>query len=175
MEIIKRYVPTSKTRTFVDGTAGMGGDLYYVAPLFAKSIGVEKNSEHAAIANSNLRVLGVNTVVHNMSILDYLNSEYKKDFPKGIDILWIDPPWGGPDYKKFKELDLFLDGKNIGEYVDYWIKDKVTRAIFIKAPYNYRVKTITDLGYTYLKFEILSKQKVLFILLLVWNKCQKKK
>ena len=28
-----------------------------------------------------------------------------KEYP--LDILYLDPPWGGPDYKEKKELDLF--------------------------------------------------------------------
>lgn len=168
IDIIKTYIPNSHSYNFVDGTAGMGGDMYYVAPLFNKAIGVEKNSEHAKIASSNLEVLGVKTTIYNQSVLDYLDHAYQKDFPDGIDVLWIDPPWGGPDYKKYKELDLFLDGKNIGEYVSQWLDKRIAKVIIIKAPYNYNVGTISALKYKYLKFEIFSKKGVQFILLLIW-------
>jgi 16S rRNA G966 N2-methylase RsmD len=178
--IIKSYIPNSKSYNFVDGTAGMGGDLYYLAPLFKQSVGVEKNPEHASIAQSNLEVLGVKNVkVHNMSAIDYLKDNdsdviedgsngFRKDFPNGIDVLWIDPPWGGPDYKKYKELDLFLDGKNIGEYVKSWLDNKIAKIVFIKAPVNYNMETVKGLGYKYKRFDVRSKHEVKFILILIW-------
>lgn len=174
--IIKKYIPNSKSYNFLDGTAGMGGDLYYIAPFFNKSIGVEKNNEHAKIAHDNLEVLGINVTVHNMSIIEYLSSDitetknpsYLDDFPNGIDVLWIDPPWGGPDYKKHHEIDLFLDGKNIVTYVKGWFADKIAKVIFIKAPVNYNMTGISELGYKYKRFEISSKHKIAFIIIMVW-------
>lgn len=159
----------------------MGGDLYYVAPLFAKSVGVEKNPSHASIARSNLEVLDVKNVgIHNMSVIEYLKDEstiltedsknktFRDDFPNGIDVLWIDPPWGGPDYKKYKELDLFLDGKNIGEFINGWFENKIAKVIFVKAPANYKISTISELGYKYKRFDVRSKNDIKFILIMIW-------
>jgi 16S rRNA G966 N2-methylase RsmD len=167
---LSRYIQNSKEYTFLDGTAGMGGDLYYISPLFSKVIGVEKNPEHASIAASNLEVLGVNNVkIHNDSIISYMEKTFADDFPDGyVDVLWIDPPWGGPDYKKHKELDLFLDGKNIGEYVKSWLDSGKAKVIFIKAPANYRMSSLTELGYKCKKIEVRSKHDIKFILIMVW-------
>jgi len=176
VDIIKKYIPNSKAYNFVDGTAGMGGDLYYVAPLFAKSVGIEKNPIHAKIAESNLKILEVKNVeMHNMSVIDYLEDSlisdgktFRDDFPNGIDVLWIDPPWGGPGYKKYKELDLFLDGKNIGEFVKDWLDNKIAKVIFVKAPANYNMRTIVELGYKYKRFDVMAKNDVKFILIMIW-------
>jgi len=171
--IIKKYIPNSTNYSFLDGTAGMGGDLYYIAPLFKYAVGIEKNAEHSQITNSNLTVLEVKNVkIRNMSIIDYLSEdskEFNEDFPsKTIDVLWIDPPWGGPDYKKYKELDLFLDGKNINQFVKSWLDNGIAKIIFIKAPANYNMNSITNLGYKYKRLEIRSKRDVKFILIMIW-------
>jgi hypothetical protein len=52
------------------------------------------------------------------------------------DVLYIDAPWGGPDYKKHAELDLYLGDKRVDEFVKE-VKDKATY-VFLKVPRNYK-------------------------------------
>ena len=50
------------------------------------------------------------------------------------DIFFIDPPWGGPDYKSNDNLKLYLSDKELKEIIDLIPKEKF---IVIKIPYNY--------------------------------------
>ena len=54
------------------------------------------------------------------------------------DVLYIDPPWGGPDYREKKELDLFLANVRL----DVWLEDVLSGPyrpsfVFLKVPANY--------------------------------------
>jgi len=56
--------------------------------------------------------------------------------------LYLDPPWGGPDYKEKKELDLWLGSHRL----DIFLRDSVLSKealwkpqwIVLKLPFNYK-------------------------------------
>ena len=55
-------------------------------------------------------------------------------------VLFLDPPWGGPDYKKYNNLTLYLGKYKLEEIVQKWInmvkkKDKL-KLILCKVPNN---------------------------------------
>jgi len=162
--IIKKYIPNSTNYSFLDGTAGMGGDLYYIAPLFKYAVGIEKNAEHSQITNSNLTVLEVKNVkIRNMSIIDYLSEdskEFNEDFPsKTIDVLWIDPPWGGPDYKKQKQLRFKMGGYDLDVLAE---KLDVNKLLIFKLPFNYDFSEFNNFNYKLYK---INKYFIIIILL----------
>ena len=65
---------------------------------------------------------------------------YNADINKKIkdltqDIIYIDAPWGGPEYKNNNNIDLFLGEVNI---IDFYLENKMLADTFIfKVPYNY--------------------------------------
>jgi hypothetical protein len=54
-------------------------------------------------------------------------------------VVYFDPPWGGPDYKKHKKLHLYLGKKNIIDYIVELLSfpDKKCSMVIFKAPYNF--------------------------------------
>ena len=55
-------------------------------------------------------------------------------------VLFLDPPWGGPDYKKHNSLTLYLGKNKLEEIVQKWVnmvskKDKL-KLILCKVPNN---------------------------------------
>jgi len=53
-------------------------------------------------------------------------------------VLYIDPPWGGPEYRNAKLIDITISSKRL----DKWIEEILLRKnrpsyIFMKLPYNY--------------------------------------
>jgi hypothetical protein len=52
--------------------------------------------------------------------------------------LYADPPWGGPDYKEKKELDLFLGKTSISHFLKKVIESEwKPEYIFLKVPANF--------------------------------------
>jgi hypothetical protein len=62
------------------------------------------------------------------------------------DVLYLDPPWGGPEYKSKINLDLMLGDKRI----DLWLDEILLRRnrpsnIILKLPHNYNFKRLNFL------------------------------
>tara|TARA_B110000858_G_scaffold179342_1_gene215945 strand:+ start:195 stop:866 length:672 start_codon:yes stop_codon:yes gene_type:complete len=116
--------------TITDATAGVGGDLFTFAKYFKKVNGIEQNLVHFNVLNHNLKQLEYdNVTLYNENYYDVFNK---------IDnnIVFIDPPWGGNNSKKYKYLNLYLDGKNISMIINNLYKINIEH-LFLKIPYNF--------------------------------------
>lgn len=101
-----KYKSILKDYTLIDGTAGLGGDLIYMAPFFKKCIAFEINPTHAKAILNNTTEYGIN--------VEIINKDFTKEYEKYINkntILWLDPPWGGPDKWKNADLKLYFYGE----------------------------------------------------------------
>ena len=54
------------------------------------------------------------------------------------DVIFFDPPWGGPNYKEIQELDLFLSNIELSKIVNCIFKN--VECIAIKIPHNFNKK-----------------------------------
>lgn len=125
-----------------DGTANIGGNTisFYLNGIFQVNA-VEMDDLTCQILKHNLEVykLPTNTVY----CCDYL-SIYKK---LEQDVVFLDPPWGGPDYKKASLIDLYLGGNsseksltiNIIDICAELMEEKKTTLIVLKLPLNYNL------------------------------------
>lgn len=128
--IIKNVFP--KSNIIMDGTANCGGNTISFSKFFTKVISIELNEE-------NYNALKINTGVYNLdnvklilgSTLDY----YKK---LKYDILFLDPPWGGKNYKKHTVLDLKIGNKDIKEII-HDLKKLGKKGLVFKLPYNFNL------------------------------------
>ena len=132
-----------KNSILVDGTAGLGGDLIYLGQLFDKCVAFEINSTHANAITSNTQEYGINCEVINKDF----TKEYKTVLSNNT-ILWLDPPWGGPDKWKEDNLKLHFYGDDkiyVNDFIDDCFKCG-TSLIILKCP----IKTyIADLKERY--------------------------
>lgn len=136
IQFLKRYIPSLHSRSILDGTANIGGDTI----LF----GLNFHTVHAIeIENENFKALTHNVGLYklkNVHLHEGDTTILYKEYP--LDILYLDPPWGGPDYKEKKELDLFLGPHR----VDIFLRDSVLgpreagkpQWIVLKLPFNYK-------------------------------------
>jgi hypothetical protein len=60
--------------------------------------------------------------------MDYIGNMY--------DVYYIDPPWGGPDYKKNKSLSINLSGVDLYNIV---LSIPLNKLIILKLPFNYNI------------------------------------
>ena len=86
--ILKYY---SKNNKIIDLTAGCGGNLLSFGKFFDNVVGIEFDKERYNILKNNISWYNYNIKIFNDDCLNYLNNDY--------DIFFLDPPWGGPEYK----------------------------------------------------------------------------
>jgi len=134
MKLIKKHYDGNILKsTITDGTANIGGDTINFAKFFKRVNAVELNRLHCSVLDNNIRVYNRNNV--NIICKSYLKvmKELKQD------IIYLDPPWGGPEYYKQKSINLYLGKYEIADIVR---KLKGHAKLFvIKAPTNYDYKS----------------------------------
>lgn len=145
---MKRLLGDFSKLTITDGTANVGGEtIHYALAGFKEVHAIELNVDNLLALRANIRaypkaLVGDRITTHHGDTTQ-LAAKYKSD------ILVMDPPWGGPDYKFRKNLDLWL-GKH---RVDLFIKSLASESswrpkwVFMKVPFNYnfaRLKVIPN-------------------------------
>jgi len=137
---MKNTVGTLSDKSITDTTGCVGGDTIHFGLNFKQVDTIELKKE-------NFDVLQNNVSVYNLNNIRFHLGDSTQIYNWKTDILYIDPPWGGPDYKENKNLDLFMSSKRI----DIWLEEILLRKnrpkyIFLKLPNNYNFKRFNFLS-----------------------------
>jgi predicted RNA methylase len=129
-----------KIMTITDATACIGGDTINFAIVFGHVHSIEVN-------DTNFKVLTNNVETYGFTNVTMYHEDCVKLFNWNTNVLYVDPPWGGKDYKKHVELDLYLSGKRL----DLWLEEIVIRRnrpqyVVLKLPINYNFKRLNFLS-----------------------------
>lgn len=128
-----KYCDTDKS--ILDATAGCGGNFISLSKHFKNVTAIELNKSRFEYLNNNIKHFKHNNItLINDDCLNIINND-QYDF----DIYFFDPPWGGPNYKKKDNIDLFLSNINIIEVIK---KIKKNKMVILKVPYNYNIKCL---------------------------------
>jgi hypothetical protein len=143
---IRSVVHNLKQKHITDLTGNVGGDTILFGLNFKKVDSIELKPTNFAALENNVKVFGLKNVTLHQG-------DSTKLYRWQTDVLYIDPPWGGPDYKNYTSLDLFLGT----ERVDLFIRDIFNQSwapdyIFMKAPANYNFDRLADFDYE--KFKV---------------------
>lgn len=120
-----------ETKTVTDATACMGGDTINFSLHFQTVKGIEMNTENFSILQNNVRAFGCKNVElycgDSTKIINWVS-----------DVVYADPPWGGPSYRNEKTIELWMGTKRL----DVWLEDLMSGPyrpsfIFLKLPFNY--------------------------------------
>ena len=130
LDIILKTTNNNKEITITDGTANIGTDTIFLSKYFKKinSIEIIKDSYDALKNNVN--------VLNEKENITCINGDSNLEIKKlAQDIIYIDAPWGGVNYKNYDTLKLYLGDTEI---LDFYKSNKQYSDIFIfKVPYNY--------------------------------------
>lgn len=138
--IVNKDLSISDLKNFkiTDGTAGNGGDSITFCRIFKHVNSVEKDQLEFNFLRHNVNRLGLqnitlicDTVLNQLDLLDQ-------------DVLYLDPPWGGKNYKSQDTVDLFLDNVPLAWIVAKCFRLELTVLIAIKIPENFNLA-----GFTY--------------------------
>lgn len=112
-----------------DACACIGSDTITLCKKFKKVNAIELCPDRFGFLKENLELFGfTNYRLYNNDALKII--KYLKQ-----DLIYLDMPWSGRDYKKFKEIDLYLSGINSYEICNL-LKD-YTKYIVLKVPNNF--------------------------------------
>jgi 16S rRNA G966 N2-methylase RsmD len=119
----------------MDITAGCGGNMISFMKYFSFVYGIEIDKTRYNLLKDNLKKYNINYEI----ICDDANNINYSDF--NVDVYFIDPPWGGPDYKNNLNLKLYLSNKKIEDFVLMLPKNTL---IILKLPFNYNIDNFKD-------------------------------
>jgi hypothetical protein len=146
---LQSRIPDIPKLSITDATACIGGDTLLFSLYFKKVDSIEWKHDNITVLRNNIDVFrAANVTIHE--------GDSTKLFNWKTDVLYVDPPWGGPDYYRMYNLELF-----IGHYrLDTWIEEILKRDnrpnhIVLKLPNNYNFSRLQflpniDMMYTYM-------------------------
>lgn len=156
---MKKYNKEPKEITIVDATACVGGDTITFCNLFGYVFPIEENNERYEHLKNNLKVYGfldINAYPILGNSLDVI-----PNIERPINVIYVDPPWGGPDYKNLNKLELTFGGKDLDVVVkELFNTSHHIKLVTLKLPKNYdHLNFSTKLGINY-KISIHSLRKM---------------
>jgi predicted RNA methylase len=136
LNIIRIVVKDLSTKTITDATACIGGDTINFALHFKEVHSIELKKENYDILQNNVNV-------YELTNVNLYHGDCTNLYTWYSDVLYIDPPWGGRDYKEQKCLELFLTNKRL----DVWLEEILLQKsrpshIILKLPSNYNFKQL---------------------------------
>ena len=138
-KIIMNHCKTNKL-IISDCTAGCGGDSISFLNKFKKVYSFERNLIRYYYLLNNI-------IQYKFTKKSHLYCTNFTEILKNIedhDVIYIDPPWGGKDYRKVKQLRLNINNIPIETYLINFINDDLTKKIpnlfVLKLPCNYDLK-----------------------------------
>jgi len=125
-----------------DATACVGGNTLSFARRFSHVNAVELSAQRARMLQANVDLVGVHDAVTVMNA-DYIT--IMRSLTQ--DAVFMDPPWGGPDYLKVASLDMFLGPYDVADIIvaltaaipNAAPARPYTRYVMLKTPINYNV------------------------------------
>lgn len=120
------------TIVITDATAGVGGNSISFGKYFKHVNAVEIDEKRAKYLRNNTKLNGAN----NISVYGYDYVQLMKKLYQ--DVIFIDPPWGGKNYKSFHNIRCELSHVSIEDICNQL--ESNTKLIVLKLPYNYDIE-----------------------------------
>lgn len=151
---------TGPNAHIVDATACVGGNTlsFASADSFTHVTAVELSEQRARMLQHNVAICGLHdrVTVLQGDFVSLFSAAARSSAPSSLlmdaaDCVFFDPPWGGPDFHKVAQLDMFLGSIDVADVVTCLtfappapgpgaaavLAAPFSRTIAIKAPPNY--------------------------------------
>lgn len=139
---INKYKKISSC-TAVDATGGAGGDTITCCQNFQSVISIEIDYQRYTYLKNNVEQYNFKncTIMHGDSTTIIPKIQY-------CDVIYVDPPWGGSDYKTKSNLKLSLGDTEIETFILNCFDKDITisppKVMVIKLPKNYNLKYLFE-------------------------------
>jgi predicted RNA methylase len=153
--IISSYFPLNMKLTITDACANNGGNTIHFGLKFYKVNSIEIDKDEFDILTHNVKIYKLKNIklIHD----DYLKQMYNLK----QDVLFIDAPWGGFQYYKKKNLDLYLGNENIIDIIKKLYEKKLYKLAIIKVPKNFNFNSLFNC--IDIKFDVYCLNKFIII------------
>ena len=144
-DFLKQHLDINKKMKIVDGTSHIGVDSVLFSKFFPKSniLSIELDEKIFSLLKGNVTRFSLTERIKclNKNFLTWmlnLSPEYN------FDLIYVDPPWGGPEYKRQKEMELFLlDESNkkwsMNKIISHLLTKGMAKYVLIRFPMNHKV------------------------------------
>jgi hypothetical protein len=131
IHIMASIVKNLAEKSITDATACVGGDTLNFGSHYKEVHSIEYSKLNFDILQHNVKIYGLTNI--NLYFGDCIEI-----YKWASDVLYIDPPWGGPEYKKLQNVKLYLGETRL----DDWLEDVLSGPyrpswVFLKVPINY--------------------------------------
>jgi len=138
---IWRYLGVGPNDRILETCGGLGGDTIVLTQLGTSVITYEPDKTRYQMLKNNVYLGGLS------ENCNYINTRYSPLVNPHTDcnILYMDPPWGGPGYKKSKVInELYLGFLKISDIVMNFSEQSncIDQTIVLKLPFNYDIKNL---------------------------------
>jgi hypothetical protein len=124
-------------RLIVDATAHIGGDTITLSKIYPDAKIIAYDIDLDAIKCLRINVEKYAPQPERVEIIHGDSSDLILKISEEIDILYFDPPWGGPSYSTQHKVPLHLSGKPVDEIIKNILAKKLAKNIILKAPRNF--------------------------------------
>jgi 16S rRNA G966 N2-methylase RsmD len=145
--------------TITDGTSNIGGNTLAFSKCFNKVNSIELDKDICDALKHNCME------VYKRDNITFYNADCMKVIPTiKQNVIFIDPPWGGYDYKKVDKLSLFLGDKNIFDVVMDWYDQSLAELFVVKYPNNFDIDPfLKEKKFTNIFLQKLNKYSIMYI------------
>tara|TARA_E500000178_G_scaffold162512_1_gene162054 strand:+ start:2820 stop:3464 length:645 start_codon:yes stop_codon:yes gene_type:complete len=126
-----------KLNVIVDATAGIGGNVLSFAKIFNKVYSIEINDKRFEYLENNVKNYCYDNIKCIKGDSIKLIKEGLVDVKDNPDVVFFDPPWGGPAYKYVKDIELKIGESNFYEIIDLIFTLNKVKLVVLKLPFNY--------------------------------------
>lgn len=123
--------------TITDACSNVGGNTIKFATRFNNVNAIEHTPQEFVKLKNNIKQYHLNNVA--LTLGDCLKYIMTRQIDQ--DVIFFDPPWGGPDYKKYENLGLSLSENDITEDIDYILDNDLAKLVVLKGPSNTFIKS----------------------------------
>lgn len=170
----------NKNSVILDTCACVGGNIISFAQKFKQCICLEIDKTRYNLLVNNTKYFN-NVISYNIDCLVYIKNiinalieegELKKENNKIIkitenykyDLVFIDPPWGGIDYKQNKIMSLYLDEVNINKFIELSLL--LSKYVSLRVPFNYNFNDLIDFNVYYMEKIYTAKDSFYYFIVL---------
>ena len=137
----KKFNLNEKNITIVDASACVGGDTITFCYMFGIVIPIEINKLRFSYLLNNLKVYNIKNAYPVLGD----SNKIIPDIQPTIDIIFLDPPWGGRGYKDFDKLELTFGNSDLDVAIkNFFIKKPELKLIVLKLPKNYNMEKLKE-------------------------------
>lgn len=138
---IAQYFKMKPNITITDATASVGGNSlsFLIHPVFNPINLVEVSPIRVNCLRNNISLIKnkIKKKTYRIYTQSFMDIMMKLD----EDVIFIDPPWGGPEYYKFEEIDLFLSATEpLVDICNKLFTKPRLELIVIKVPKNFGIE-----------------------------------